>query len=321
MAKKKLKKVKKAIESKPTKVRKVSKKKSKKSKVKKKPVKEIKPKVNRNTGYRQYLHELSVYNKEHGIKVKGRGGFLHKAGTVWTDLKDKPNVIENLDVIIPQYFEEGLESIVGNEFKDKYGFTTEEFEKFIEVNAYTDFPWWEGHGELDKLMKTSYWHPDFILRMSDKDGEFVDCYSYNEFERKIYVIIKQDYRANRTESGLPTFIFESISVNEENQVIVNYNINGWDFSHVKETQDEIEAVQKEYADRKGKQKAAKGKGADSEIELQKFKIEQEIQSRERVQIETYKLRMAEYKELLKEKIITLKEYNEALNDLSKLQRD
>jgi hypothetical protein len=60
------------------------------------------PKIT-TTGYHQYLHELSKYYKENGIKLKGRGAFFHKGAEIWKDLKGKPGVLDNIDVILPQF--------------------------------------------------------------------------------------------------------------------------------------------------------------------------------------------------------------------------
>lgn len=99
-----------------------------KKKGRKKTVKSPKEPRITNSGYHQYIHELSLYYKKQGIKTPGRGNFLKNASKTWVDLKGKPNVIENLDVIIPQYFERPLsdrEKIISDEFS---------------VQQYT---WWE----------------------------------------------------------------------------------------------------------------------------------------------------------------------------------
>ncbi|MDD5358365.1 MAG: hypothetical protein PHX80_04410 [Candidatus Nanoarchaeia archaeon] len=84
----------------------ISKKKGNQKKLKKtSPVSSKKAKkVQFNRGYNEFLSEYSKWKKETGIKSKGRGGHFHDAGRIWKDVKGKPKVIENLDVILPQYF-------------------------------------------------------------------------------------------------------------------------------------------------------------------------------------------------------------------------
>ncbi|MDD5013476.1 MAG: hypothetical protein PHW73_00055 [Atribacterota bacterium] len=84
----------------------ISKKKGSKKKLKKaSPVKSKKiKKAQINRGYKQFISEYSKWKKETGVKSKGRGGHFRDAGRIWADVKGKPKVIENLDVILPQYF-------------------------------------------------------------------------------------------------------------------------------------------------------------------------------------------------------------------------
>jgi hypothetical protein len=118
--------------------------KSKKIKVVK-PVKE--PKIV-NTGYRQYLSELSKYNKEHGIKLHGRGSFLRKGSEIWKDLKGKPDVIQNIDVILDSYLQPeptiseraklisddiSLEQYMWWNIKNLYGFWS--LNKFVDIKV------------------------------------------------------------------------------------------------------------------------------------------------------------------------------------------
>jgi hypothetical protein len=264
-----------------------------------KPVKE--PKII-NTGYRQYLSELSKYTKEHGIKLHGRGSFLKRGSEIWVDLKGKPDVIQNLDVLLPNYFQTEDES-----FKDKYGFTPEEFETFIEVNGYTDFKWWDAHRELEKLLLTEYWKEGFVLRITDENGDFRECYFFTDFERKVYEIIKQDFRAGRTDSQLncPTLEFDKIYINDEGKTIVNYIVSQWDFSHVEDTQAEIDKVNKEYEEKKKGQKNAYVK-KKFDFDLEK----ENIASKERMESDKTKQILSLYEKLLKEGTINIEQFNE-----------
>lgn len=61
-----------------------------------------KPKT-RSTGYREYISQLAAYSKREGVKYKGRGGFAKRASEIWSEIKDQPGVIDNLDVLLPNY--------------------------------------------------------------------------------------------------------------------------------------------------------------------------------------------------------------------------
>lgn len=62
-----------------------------------------------NTGYKEFVSGLARYIRENDLKIlKGkRGKILKISSRIWKELKGKPDVLSNIDVIIPQYIETG----------------------------------------------------------------------------------------------------------------------------------------------------------------------------------------------------------------------
>jgi hypothetical protein len=179
-------------------------------------------KVKYNAEYIEFLTEYTKWKKESGVKSTGRGGHFHDAGRIWKDVKGKPRAIENLDVILPQYFEDRIPA--QPPVKDERS-----LQDAIIDHGILTFNWWEGKSFFGELFGLEQWKEGYVLKIIDQSGEFRDVRSVDEYGRNVYKLISRDDKDGQFSSPiLPYHEYVTIK-EEEGTTYAIYKINNWFF--------------------------------------------------------------------------------------------
>jgi hypothetical protein len=219
-------------------------------------------KTSANTGYREFLHENSKYLKESGVKLHGRGAFIRESAKVWKGVRDVPEWRENLDVILPQYFEGVVPETAGEvttrkpvgstppqESKKNLNtrkITPEQISDFIKNAGFITFRWYDSVTEFDTLMHSEMWTDKCILRIIDDLGNFMDARYYDTWYRTVYTALRNDYKeALLPEESYPEFVFDG-TYKEHGMIYVQYRIDYWDMIGIEDKLLEVKSRKKEF---------------------------------------------------------------------------
>jgi hypothetical protein len=296
----------------------------KKTPLKKATVSKKKKYTTSNTGYKAYVSELGKFSKKHNVSYGGRGGFLKKASEIWREIKDKPDVIDNLDVILAGYLLYDPEII----------------QNYTAYYAPRQYYYWEIKAMQSEFIALSWRGVNDRVFCVEGDGAIIEV--TNQTQASSYYIAKENERKvlMLNSSEIDIFSFDGVVFNENNGYDITLSsspIGTWKplyglenkkkpsnlkkrkeeglkekeaLDRIKEVAPEHEGLMRRVTGR-DKVEPTTPEATSKDIELEKLRLE--LESKERIS----KMNIVKdtLKEALKEGLITKEEFFRELKDL------